>query len=123
VSVNTKSARARSHSAVRFIRALYKEEFRGRVLKGEGEDDLENFLLPLPLNPCFPLSYEYNARFNGIRLPSVERVDLTLKVETGLVESGESPPFLSIETKDRRQLSLDSCPRRSLHKQYLMSCI
>jgi hypothetical protein len=70
----------------RFVRVLCEQEFRGRVLKGEGEDDLEKFLLPLPLNPYFPLSYEYNAQFNGIRLPSVERVDLTLRVATELVE-------------------------------------
>ena len=49
-----------------------------------------SFLLALPLNPCSPLSTEHNARFNGIRLPSVERVDLTFKAATPLVEWIES---------------------------------
>jgi hypothetical protein len=79
----------------RFVRVSCKWEFRGRVLKGEGEGNLEKFLLALPLNPYFPLSHEYNAQFNGIRLPSVEQVDLMLKLASDLVESGESPAFLS----------------------------
>jgi len=41
--------------------------------------------------PSFPalehlLAYEYNTRFNGIGLPSVELVDLTLGAVTELVE-------------------------------------
>ena len=47
------------------------------------------------LEPYSPLSTWYNAQFNGIWLPSVEQVDLTLKEETELVELRESPTFPS----------------------------
>ena len=53
--------------------------------------------------PSFPalepiLAHEYTVRFNGIWLPSVEQVDLTLKLATELVEPRESPTFLSTKT-------------------------
>jgi hypothetical protein len=60
-----------------------------------------------------PLSHEYNARFNGIRLPSIEQVDLTLKVETDLVESGKSLAFLSTGQALRRTLSLERVQHQS----------
>ena len=76
-----------------------KYGFLGGVVRGERENDLETaqahcFHALEPLLAC-----EYNARFNGIRLPSVEQVDLTLKVATELVERRES--LSSLSTRDR----------------------
>ena len=71
----------------------------GHVVKGERENDLETAQMPF-LHALKPLlAHGYNARFNGIHVPSVEQVDLTLKLASELVEQRESLPFLS--TRDR----------------------
>jgi hypothetical protein len=76
---------------------------------------VEKFLLVLPLNPCSPLSHKYNVRFNGIRLPSVERVDFMVRLETDPIESGENCNFLST----RQDTAENTTPKRGRRMRVL----